>query len=185
MQKPQASLRSKRLPLHPGGLFGWSRWGCRRRAMWDIWKIVSLWFFWGKSQSITFMWFSSESVQQTSLCLSQQGEEVERNWANTLFTWLICALLQWSSFVRSTGKGKGKPLQYSCLENFMKSMKRQKDRTLKDELPRLVGAQYATRDQWRNNSERMKRWRQSKNNTQLWMGLVMEVRSDAVKNNIA
>ena len=47
----------------------------------------------------------------------------------------------------STGEGNGKPLQYSCLENLMNSMKRQKDRTLKDELPRLVGAQYATEDQ--------------------------------------
>ena len=52
----------------------------------------------------------------------------------------------------STGEGNGKPLQYYCLENPMNSMKRQKDRTLQDELPRLVGAQYATRDQWRNNS---------------------------------
>ena len=50
-----------------------------------------------------------------------------------------------------TGEGNGKPLQYSCLENPMNSMKRQKDRTLKDELPRSVGAQYATGDQWRNN----------------------------------
>ena len=54
----------------------------------------------------------------------------------------------------STGDGNGKPLQYSCLENPMNSMKRQKDRTLKDELPRLVGAQYATGDQWRNNSRK-------------------------------
>ena len=52
----------------------------------------------------------------------------------------------------STGEGNGKPLQYSCLENPMNSMKRQKDRTLKEELPRSVGAQYATGDQWRNNS---------------------------------
>ena len=51
----------------------------------------------------------------------------------------------------STGEGDGKPLQYSCLENPMNSMKKQKDRTLKDELPRLVGTQYATGDQWRNN----------------------------------
>jgi len=48
----------------------------------------------------------------------------------------------------STGEGNGKPLQYSCLENPMNSMKRQKDRTLKDELPRSVGAQYVTGDQW-------------------------------------
>ena len=50
-----------------------------------------------------------------------------------------------------TGEGNGKPLQYSCLENPMNSMKRQKDRTLKDELPRSVGAQYVTGDKWRNN----------------------------------
>ena len=54
----------------------------------------------------------------------------------------------------STGEGNGKTLQYSCLENPMNSMKRQKDRTLKDELPRLVGAQYAIGDQWRNNSRK-------------------------------
>ena len=52
----------------------------------------------------------------------------------------------------STAEGNGKPLQYPCLENPMNSMKKQKDRTLKDELPRSVGAQYATGDQWRNNS---------------------------------
>ena len=51
----------------------------------------------------------------------------------------------------STGEGNGKPLQYSCLENPMNSMKRQKDRILKDEHPRLVGAQYAIGDQWRSN----------------------------------
>ena len=51
----------------------------------------------------------------------------------------------------STGEGNGKPLQHSCFENPMNSMKRQKDRMLKDELPRLVGAQYAAKDQWRNN----------------------------------
>ena len=53
-----------------------------------------------------------------------------------------------------TGEGNGKPLQYPCLENPMNSMKRQKDWTLKDELPRLVCAQYATGDQWRNNSRK-------------------------------
>ena len=54
----------------------------------------------------------------------------------------------------STGEGNGKPLQYSCLKNTMNSMKRPKDRTLKDELPRSVGAQHATGDQWRNNSRK-------------------------------
>jgi len=54
----------------------------------------------------------------------------------------------------STGEGNGKPLQYSCLENPMNSRKRQNDRLLKEELPRSVGAQYATGDQWRNNSRK-------------------------------
>ena len=54
----------------------------------------------------------------------------------------------------STGEGNGKPLQYSCLENRMNRMKREKDRTLKDELPRSVGAQYATGDEWRKNSRK-------------------------------
>ena len=51
----------------------------------------------------------------------------------------------------STGEGNGKPLQYSCLENPMNTMRRQKDRTVKDGLPRSVGAQYSTGDQWRIN----------------------------------
>ena len=54
----------------------------------------------------------------------------------------------------STGEGNGKPLQYSSLENLMNSMKRQNDRILKEELPRSVGAEYATGDQWRNNSRK-------------------------------
>ena len=58
----------------------------------------------------------------------------------------------------STGEKNGKPLQYFCLENPMNSMKRQKDRTLKDELPRSVDAKYATGDQWRNNSRKNEEW---------------------------
>ena len=54
----------------------------------------------------------------------------------------------------STGEGNGKPLQYSCLENPMNSMKRRKDRTLNEELPKSIGAQYATGDEWRNNSRK-------------------------------
>ena len=54
----------------------------------------------------------------------------------------------------STGEGNGKPLQYSCLENPMNSIKRQKDRTLKDEILGSVGAQYALREEWRNNSRK-------------------------------
>ena len=56
--------------------------------------------------------------------------------------------------MRSTGEGNGNPLQYSCLENPMNSIRRQNDRILKEELPRSVGAQYATGDQWRNNSRK-------------------------------
>ena len=69
----------------------------------------------------------------------------------------------------STGKGNGKPLQYSCLENPMNSMKRQNDRILKEELPRSVGAQHATGDQWKNNSRKNEGMEPNKNNTQLWM----------------
>ena len=62
------------------------------------------------------------------------------------------AMVERSDTMWSTGERNGKPLQYSCLENPMNSMKRQNDRILKEELPRLAGAQYATGDQWRNNS---------------------------------
>ena len=63
-------------------------------------------------------------------------------------------MVESSDKMRSTGEGNGKPLQYPCLENPMNSMKRQNDRILKEELQRLVGAQYATGDQWRNNSRK-------------------------------
>ena len=63
-------------------------------------------------------------------------------------------MLERSDRMWSTGEGNGKPLQYSCLENPKNSMKRQNDRILKEKLPRSVGAQYATRDQWRNNSRK-------------------------------
>ena len=56
--------------------------------------------------------------------------------------------------IYATGEGNGKPLQYSCLENPINSMKRQNDRRLKGELPRSVGAKYATGDQWRSSSRK-------------------------------
>ena len=83
----------------------------------------------------------------------------------------------------SSGEGNGKPLQYSCLENPMNSIKRQKGMTLKAELPRSVGTQYATGDQWRNNSRKIEEMEPEQNNTQLWMQRVIEVKSDAVKSN--
>ena len=69
----------------------------------------------------------------------------------------------------STGERNCKPLWYSCLENPINSMKRQNNRILKEELPRLVDAQYATEDQWRNNSKKNEGIKPKKNNTKLWM----------------
>ena len=63
-------------------------------------------------------------------------------------------MVESSDITCCTAEGNGKPLQYSCLENYTNSRKRQKDRTLKVELPRSVGAQYAIGDQWRNNSRK-------------------------------
>ena len=69
----------------------------------------------------------------------------------------------------STGEGNGKLLQYSCLENPMNSMKRQNDRILKEELPRSVGAQYATGDQWRNKPRKNEGMEPKQKQYQLWM----------------
>ena len=69
----------------------------------------------------------------------------------------------------STGEGNGKPLQYFCIENSMNSRKSQKDRTLKDELPRSVGANMILEISGETTPERMKGWSQSKINTHLWM----------------
>ena len=85
----------------------------------------------------------------------------------------------------STGEGKGNPLQYSCLEIRKNSMKRQNNRILREELPMSVGARYATGDWWRNNSRKNEGFEPKQNNTQLWMWLVTEERSNAIKSNIA
>ena len=69
----------------------------------------------------------------------------------------------------ATGEGNGKPLQYSCLENLMNSMKREKDRTLKDELPMSVVPNILLEISGEITPERMKRQSQRKNNTQLWI----------------
>ena len=89
-----------------------------------------------------------------------------------------------SDKTRSTGEENGKPLQYSCLENPMNSMKRQKDRTLRDELPRSVGAQYTTGDQWRNNSRKNEDTEPKQKQNPIVDVLVMEARYDDVKSNI-
>ena len=79
-----------------------------------------------------------------SIKLSHAHEATQDGWV----------MVERSDRMWSTGKGNGKPLLYSCLENPMNSMKRQNDRILKGELPGSVGAQYATGDQWRNNSRK-------------------------------
>ena len=94
-------------------------------------------------------------------------------------------MVERSDRVWSTGEGNGKPLQHSFLENPMNSRKRQNGRIMKEELPRSVGAQHGTGDQWRNNSRKNEGIEPKKNNTQLWMCLVIEARSDALKSNIA
>ena len=97
----------------------------------------------------------------------------------------VKVMLESSDKTWSTGEGNGKPLQYSCLENYTNSRKRQKDRTLKVELPRSVGAQYAIGDQWRNNSRKNEEMEPKKTHHR-----VVDVTGDrssfnAVKSNIA
>ena len=81
----------------------------------------------------------------------------------------VWVMVERSDRMWSTGEGNGKPLQYSCLENPMNSMKRQSDRILKEELPRSVGAQYATGGQWRNNSRKNEGLEPKQKQYQLWM----------------
>ena len=88
---------------------------------------------------ITWTTTLSNSVKPSHACGAIQDQRV---------------MVERSEGTWSTGEGNGKPLQYSCLENPMNSMRRQNDRTLKDKLPRSIGAQYATGDQWRNKSRK-------------------------------
>ena len=85
----------------------------------------------------------------------------------------------------STGEGNGKSLQYSCLENPMNSVKRQKDRTLKDELTRSVDAQYATGGQWRNNSIKNEEMEPKQKQHPVVDVTCDNAGSDAVKSSIA
>ena len=85
----------------------------------------------------------------------------------------------------STGEENGKRLQYSCLENPMNNMKRQNDRILKEEPPRSVGAQYATGDQWRNNSRKNEGTEPKQKQYPVVDVTVIEARSDALQSNIA
>ena len=94
-------------------------------------------------------------------------------------------MVERSDRIWSTGEGNGKPLQYSCLENPMSSMKRQNDRIQKEELPRSVGAQYATGDQWRNNSRKNEGMEPKQKQHPVVNGTGLEARLDAVKSNIS
>ena len=84
----------------------------------------------------------------------------------------------------STGEGNGKPLRYSCLENPVNNMKRQKDRTLKEELPRSVGAQYAIGDEWRNNSRKNEGMQPKQKQHPIVDGTGDKGRFDAIMRNI-
>ena len=97
----------------------------------------------------------------------------------------IWVMMERSDRTWSIGEGNDKPLQYYCLENPRNSVKRQKDKILRDELPRSVGAQYATGGQWRNDSTKNEGMELKQNNAHLWMRLVIEARPDAAKSNIA
>ena len=97
-----------------------------------------------ESQKITQSNHTRTTALYNSMKLSYASEATQ--------AWQV--MVERSDRMWSTGEGNGKPLQYSCLENPMKSMKRQNDRILKEELPRSVGAQYATGDQWRKNSRK-------------------------------
>ena len=81
----------------------------------------------------------------------------------------VRVMVEISDRMWSTGEGNGKPIQYSCLENPMNSMKRQNDRILEEKLPSSVGAQKATGDKWRNTARKNERMEPKQNNTQLWM----------------
>ena len=94
-------------------------------------------------------------------------------------------MVESSDKMRPTGEGNGKLLQYSYLKNHMNNMKRQKDRTLRDELPRLVGAQYATGDQWRNNSKKNEEMEPKQKQHPVVDVTGDGARSDAVMGNIA
>ena len=93
--------------------------------------------------------------------------------------------LERSDRMWSTGGGNGKLLEYSCLENPKNSMKRQKHRTLKDELPRSLGAQYVAGDQWKNNPRKHEGKEPKQKQHPVVHGTGDKVRFDAVKRNIA
>ena len=103
----------------------------------------------------------ADTLKSYSKKTSQSSHTRITAWSNSMKPRHACGatqdgrvMVQRSDRIWSTGEGNGKPLQYPCLENPMNSMKRQNDRIPKEELPRSLGAQYATGDQWRNNARK-------------------------------
>ena len=125
-----------------------------------IWSLVPLPFLkpawtYGSSRVTYCVWSRLENFEHYFASV--------RDECNCVVVWTFSALWDWNGKLTFpkfadktwfTGEGNGKPLQYSCLENAMNSMKRQKERTLKGKLPRSVGVQYATGEEWRNNSRK-------------------------------
>ena len=107
----------------------------------------------GHQKADTLKPYSQKTSQSNHIRITALSNSMKLSYAcgATQDGWVI---VERSDRMWSTGKGNSKPLQYSCLENTMNSMKRQNDRILNEELPRSVGAQYATGDQWRNNSRK-------------------------------
>ena len=107
----------------------------------------------GHQRADTLKPYSQKTSQSNHTRTTALPDSVKPNHAHgaTQDGWVM---VERSDRMWPTGEGNGKPLQYSCLENPMNSMKRQNDRILKEELPRSVDAKYATGDQWRNNSRK-------------------------------
>ena len=103
------------------------------------------------AETNAFSWQNSISLCPASFCTPRPNLPVSPGFLTSYFC-IPVPYNEKNDRMWSIGEGDGKPLQYSCLENPMNNMTMKKDRTLKHELPRLVGAQYATGDQWRNNS---------------------------------
>ena len=124
---------------------------------------------------------------------TNQTDHMDHSLVNSMKLWVMpCRATQYewvmvesSDKTWSTGERNGKPLQCSYLENPRNSMKRQEDMTLKSGLPWSASANMLLEKGGEITPEGMKRWNQSEKNTQLWMWLVMEIKSSAVKSNIA
>ena len=122
----------------------------------------------GHQRADTLKPYSQKSSQSNHTRTIDLSNSMELSYARgaTQDRWVM---VERSGRMWSTGEGNGKPLQYSCLDNRMNSMKRQNDRILKEVLPRSLGAQHATGGQWRNNSRKNEGMEPNKINTQLWI----------------